>query len=322
MLTQNLRARVLALTLITLPILPACGPSTASTPDASPPTAPPADAATLRVGTFNLLRFGHGEGKDLRRIASLIATGGFQVFAAVEVMRPEAPAELLPVLAEVTGHPWAATVSATATGESTYREYAAFFYRTDVAEPSLPAAAFCRTAEATDRSGSACFAKDHNAGTDAPDFQRDPFAAHFRIGGQKFVLIAVHVVFGDSISARRHELDGLRTVMERARASTPGADVVALGDFNLALESRAGPAIGSEFFSGGAPLLGLIDTPTTLGTSSYDHVVYFEGNTHQHVAGSEVVVRDFDAKSDAAKADYKATVSDHLPAGVTFTLSN
>jgi hypothetical protein len=29
-----------------------------------------------------------------------------------------------------------------------------------------------------------------------------------------------------------------------------------------------------------------------LGDSSYDHILYFEDNAHQHVAGSEVVVRD------------------------------
>jgi endonuclease/exonuclease/phosphatase family metal-dependent hydrolase len=284
----------------------------------------------VHIGTFNMLRLGHGDGKNYERLAGLVAEAGYDVFAGVEVMTPEGADEVRVALGEATGDDWQTIVSKNPVGDSTYREYYAFFYKPSVVEAVLPSSAFCKSTAAYDRVESACSAVDKGT-EDEPAFARDPFVGHFRAAGQDFVLVAVHFFYGGSDSAsvarRRHELTSLRGVMEAARSKTPQADVIAVGDFNLALpQEGVGPAAGVgprmplEVFTESPKIEGLVEAPTTVGTSSYDHVLYFAANAAEPDAETAGPTVDFDLDSASERATYKNEVSDHLPVGAVFTI--
>ena len=74
----------------------------------------------------------------------------------------------------------------------------------------------------------------------APDalreqFARTPYAVSFSSGGQTFILVALHVLYGDSASDRLGELRGIARWLEdwARREQSWGHNLIALGDFNI-----------------------------------------------------------------------------------------
>ena len=65
------------------------------------------------------------------------------------------------------------------------------------------------------------------------DFVRDPYWATFRAGKFDFSVIAVHVVWGDSVAERRAEVMELAQVYSYVqKANGAEDDVLLVGDFN------------------------------------------------------------------------------------------
>ena len=65
------------------------------------------------------------------------------------------------------------------------------------------------------------------------DFVRDPYWATFRAGKFDFSIIAVHVVWGDTVAGRRAEVMALEAVYEHVQAANGAEDdVLLVGDFN------------------------------------------------------------------------------------------
>lgn len=297
--------------------------------------------SSLKIGEFNLMRLGQADGKNFERLATLVKKGDFHIFAGTEVMTEAGASDVLTALQEQTGKPWKLLLSKSASGESSYKEYLAYFYRSDLVKAQAPAANFCATSEGQQQIESACFAKDRRTGGQA-DFDRDPFVAHFKVGAADFSLVAVHLYYGstnaEATARRLGELKNLRKVMDRVKEATPSSDVIALGDFNFALptfefeaSTELNPALSAEsnnakmpaeFFSAEPTLVGLIDGPTTVGFSSYDHFLYFQDNKHVPLEGTEKIVSDFDLTDSSARAEYKTEVSDHYAIGVDFSLAN
>lgn len=296
---------------------------------------------SLTVGSFNLLHLGYGTKKNYPRMAQLIVDHGFDIFAGVEVMNPAGAQTLLQALRKASSSDWRLVLSAAPTGERRYKEYLAFYYRADRVHPLETAAQYCSREDlrGLDASPQSCFARDeHESGA---DFQRDPFVGHFAAGGHPLTLVAVHLMYGDqsasSIAKRQQESIALHREMDRMREATPEAEIVAVGDFNLQLEETVTmappPAIAwasfwnfaaaeefllsahalfpFELFQGGHALAGLVTGPTTVGVSSYDHLLVYQDHLSQWA--DAITIEGADRKDPAAMALYKQEVSDHFP---------
>jgi hypothetical protein len=282
---------------------------------------------SLRMGTFNMLRFGHGE-KKIDRLASLVLKSKYQIFSAIEVMDREAAVELRERLRDMSGKNWELSISKYANGETTYKEYFAFFYRADLIKPVTSAEGVCATSFVEAQTDNGCFVKDNRSGGQS-DFDRDPYIAQFRVGQKQFAVAAVHLVFGgsdsESMARRQSELKNLKKVMKNMRAGAQGYNILASGDFNLAIPEKyttktSAGKMPKDFFSAAPSITGLVTGPTTIGQSNYDHFLYLNDNEVKHVPGSESTTLDFDMNDDAAKELFKREVSDHFPTGVSFSL--
>lgn len=286
----------------------------------------------LRVGTFNMLRFGHGQ-KDDRRLAKLIVQSKFHIFSGIEIMKEEAAYQLRDELRDLTGKKWELSLSKYASGETSYKEYLGFYYRADLIKPVSSAEGFCATDKADAQTDNGCFVVDSGS-ADAPMFDRDPYVGQFIINGHRFALAAVHLVWGGtdalSVQRRQGELKDLKKSLADMGKSS-GYNVMALGDFNLAIAPEIAGAgevsaqatthkMPAEFFSAAPAVTGLITGPTTVGLSNYDHVIYLEKNDVKHVQGSPEIITDFDLDDVDEKALFKKDVSDHFPAGAIFSI--
>jgi hypothetical protein len=74
----------------------------------------------------------------------------------------------------------------------------------------------------------------------APDslrrqFVRTPYAVSFSSGGETFILVTLHVIYGDSAEDRLGELRGIARWLEdwAKREQSWGHNLIALGDFNI-----------------------------------------------------------------------------------------
>ncbi len=279
----------------------------------------------IKIGSFNLLRLGQVP-KDSERMAKLINKAEYHIFAGIEIMDQASANNLLAKLREETSHDWQLILSSVPSGESTYKEFFGYFYRNDVVTPIDGHETFCNTSEGVDVHFAACFAKDHGSGNDH-DFERDPFIGHFKVGRSEFSLVSVHLVYGgeeqEAVKRRQRELSSLKEVMKKVRSSTPQADVLAVGDFNLTLaddSSKSSKKMPKEFFSEAPSLGGLIKGATTVGMFSYDHILFFNDNKHLPIPGSEEVILDFDINDAKDRTEYKKAVSDHFPVAAVLGL--
>jgi len=289
----------------------------------------------VSVGSFNLLRLGHGTSKDYERVSRIIDEANFDVLAIVEVMTRDSATKLAQSISARTGEPWKALVSSEPVGEGQYKEYFGFLYREDRVKPQAPSKAYCRTEEAiqVEIQAIACFAKDKYQ--DGPDFEREPFVGHFEIAKSDYVLVGVHLYYGggekELVARRQRELTNLGAVMRKIRETTPSADVLSMGDYNLSLGTREELAlegsavrtseiIPESFFATlevkVATFLGMIKKPTTVGFSNYDHIIWMLSNKSKLVEGTDRVVYDLDIQSPMERTKYKSEVSDHYPVQV------
>lgn len=112
-------------------------------------------------------------------------------------------------------------------------------------------------------------------------FARTPYAVSFQAGGDSFILVTLHVLYGASVADRVPELNGIaRWMAEWARREKSwGHNFIALGDFNI---DRQRDEAWEAFASTGlrAPKE-LNDAPRTIFASGknkfYDQIAWFAG---------------------------------------------
>jgi hypothetical protein len=302
-------------------------PDPSSGPDSDIPPIQDLLPSELTIGAFNIRRMGEdGQAKDWDRLAKLIVSGEFDVFGAQEVMTKTAAEELLLNLneeqAELDEGRWHMILSPVASGEWRYKEFFAFYYRGETIAPSKTSE-FCGTTYAWVGTSSACFVKDLREG-DQPDFEREPFVGYFEHGNRKIIIVNVHVFYGsreaEDIARRHREMGKINELLERLRGMHPKANIFAVGDFNLELDSGTSYSVESEFFTleSGERVIGLISEGTTVGGSNYDHVFYLDGNPMSYSAGSAKVFDDLYSWSYSAIDDYSESISDHFPIHARF----
>jgi len=279
-------------------VLAACGPRLPSSPPETQPV------VRLSIASWNLERLGHGD-KDLDAVARIL--DDFDLVAVQEVMTHDVVDTLLDRLPD---HEALLTDTPTPAA-GPYREYFAFFYRSDHLDPVLNTF----VADPDDR------------------FRRDPYLACFEVAslGEIICLVTFHIVWGESVGERKREVMALDDALRWAQDGDPTSKWVVLGDCNRPVDDGDPDRQPEEEWQGlldrrhlRAPVaLAGLESPTTLGKTGY-------ANAYDHIFVSDELASTV---SDAGRVDIvaklcggnyercRASVSDHAPVFVEVTLS-
>ena len=265
----------------------------------------------LRMGTWNVLKLGHGKRKDYAAVAKVIE-GHFDVVALVEVMQKKGAHPGYDELLRTLGPHWDGLVTEeprpnTSSGSAEY--YAILFRENRVA--------ICEGWEGL------VYHEDNDGtqGEDEPDlFEREPgFAClqSHRNGtktGFDFMLGAYHARWKGGIEKRREEVKNLGGVFRAMGAARLGEkDLIVAGDFNLTprnMEKALGWRPGK---SGPGSTLNAWGARTK---NIYDYVLL-----HDADATSEMTERPTIIDVRRVVADdvtFRQSVSDHLPVVAEF----
>jgi endonuclease/exonuclease/phosphatase family metal-dependent hydrolase len=166
-------------------------------------------------------------------------------------------------------------------------------------------------------------------------FARTPYAISFRSGQQTFIVVTLHVDYGESASDRIPELKGIaRWMREWAdRTNAWSQNLIALGDFNI---DRKGDPLWQAFTSTGLTVAsGLENAPRSIFADPdepttdkyYDQIAWFETAQEkrrlslEYLSGGFVDFLPFvytDTSLTRSAISYR--VSDHYPLCVEFGL--
>jgi endonuclease/exonuclease/phosphatase family metal-dependent hydrolase len=163
-------------------------------------------------------------------------------------------------------------------------------------------------------------------------FARTPYAVGFRAGGQTFVLVTLHVIYGSRIEARYPELKAIAEWMAEW-ATTINAweqNLLVLGDFNI---DRQGQLLWQAFTSSGLVVPNELDrVPRSIFSKEadrldkyYDQIAWFEtGNKRRltldylDTGGSFDFLPHLYRDHDMPASQMQYRVSDHYPLWVEF----
>ena len=99
----------------------------------------------------------------------------------------------------------------------------------------------------------------------------------------------------------------LRKVSDRVRTTTPSADVVVLGDFNLKIaeedpnDDRVRAIVPEKFMTKSPKMVGLMEEATTIGGANFDHLFVYQSNKAKVIESSVRAVVDFNTESQIQK---------------------
>lgn len=122
---------------------------------------------------------------------------------------------------------------------------------------------------------------DINDGVLAKQFVRSPYAVSFQSGKHTFILVTLHILYGDSRKSRIQELKGIAKWLS-SWANDMNAyhhDLIALGDFNI---DERGDLLDKTFLSEGLyvpPQLRKKEVTRSIfdQTKYYDQIAWFDG---------------------------------------------
>ena len=173
-------------------------------------------------------------------------------------------------------------------------------------------------------------------GADALDrqFARTPYAVAFRCGGRTFILVTLHVLWGDGPDERTPELRAIAEWLDEWARDVNAWDhnIVALGDFNI---DRKGDERYEAFTSTGLEVPDdLHAVPRTIfadpgepGEHFYDQIAWFTGESGQPAlsldylrGGSFDFVDVALPRRDLTRSSLSWRISDHYPLWAEFAL--
>ncbi|HLL52659.1 MAG TPA: endonuclease/exonuclease/phosphatase family protein [Myxococcaceae bacterium] len=255
--------------------------------------------AYLRVVSWNLRHEGwSGETnylEDARQLwtqygATSTSPDGVDVVFLQEVMYPTAAQGIAEALTQISGVPWAYSVTH-AIGRSSYKECYAVLYRPD----------------AVTLVSSSVYADVND------QFEREPQIVQLRVNDTQadYTFINWHTVFGTT-TARQKEVDAIPDVFNAVlSASTNDRDVILLGDHNVSATSTWWSGLGNRV----APRINhRVNEQTTINStgayaSPYDHF-WFQPD---YVTEFWAAGRDYVASPSALVSG----LSDHAPIWIT-----
>ena len=160
---------------------------------------------------------------------------------------------------------------------------------------------------------------------------RPPYMASFRAGKFDFVLLTVHIRWGNSIADRRKSLEELAVWVDKRRKSkhVKDKDIIVMGDFNIPkVNDSLYKAITSKGLVAPKEILGAHGT-NLAKNKRYDQILYYPEQTQKIISGGVV---DFYKKNIESlypkhkyaltKHDYTYEMSDHLPIWIQLDVWN
>jgi len=165
-------------------------------------------------------------------------------------------------------------------------------------------------------------------------FARTPYAVAFRCGSRTFVLVTLHVLWGDGPDERTPELRAIAEWLDEWARDVNAWDhnIVALGDFNI---DRKGDERYDAFTSTGLEVpADLHAVPRTIfadpgapGEHFYDQIAWFTGESGQPALSLEYLRGGFFDFVDVAlprrsltRSSLSWRISDHYPLWAEFSL--
>ncbi len=155
------------------------------------------------------------------------------------------------------------------------------------------------------------------------NFWRAPYTASFRSGNFDFVVLSVHVRWGDSLEARRQELEMLADWVEGRRRDRHNEDndIIVMGDFNIPSRTDAlFKAVTKHGLSIPKALTGVGHGSNLEKNKRYDQILHY-ANYPENFTNAGGVLDFFIDESrigelfpgGMSKADFTYQMSDHLP---------
>jgi endonuclease/exonuclease/phosphatase family metal-dependent hydrolase len=286
--------------------------------------------ANLLIATWNIRAFGdltekwHAAAddsprRDLRALAAIAeVVSRFDVVAVQEV---RGNLRSLRHALKLLGPHWGLILTDVTRGAEGNDERLAFVFDTRRVRPSGLACELVLPEDAAGRAG----------GTEVRQFARTPYAVSFLAGSSTFILVTLHVRYGDTAASRIAELVGIADWMAdwARREREWGHNLLALGDFNI---DRRGDALYEAFTSTGlCPPDELNSVPRTIFDDArdrhfYDQVAWFTGSSGAPQLALRYTGRagSFDfvphLLSAGTRQDLSWQISDHYPLWVEFDL--
>jgi exonuclease III len=256
----------------------------------APKPPPPPTVSTVRIGSWNIKRLGHGTTRfDL--VAEVIEEE-VDILAVEEVMTR---AGVDALMKELPG--WTAVVSDPPVGRNGYEERYAVLVR----------------------DGAATVTRQFTLDDPRDELVREPFVVCLAAKRFDFCLTAFHATFGDTTKERDLEIENLALLLMDERDATPEKDWIVAGDFN-----RPHTAGGFDQFEDAGWACVLPPALTSIGNakyvSSYDHILVDPAHTKEWAN----TARAYDlvaAKCTGLFKWCKDEVSDHTPVIAVFTTS-
>jgi len=236
------------------------------------------------VATFNALHLGWDNSKDFEALACII--NHFDIVGIVEVETEEGLEELTENLEKLSGKNWDYHISDKEVGEGSYKEFYGYVWNAENVSMNSSVGFFPETAD---------------------EFKREPYAAEFTMGTFTFTFAIIHVVFGDSITERRAEVDHIDEVYNYFQGlDAIKNDIIIGGDFNLPVSDAAFTILSIDEMKHAIPATQLTTIGQTGLVSSYDNIFFSKYTDEAGVSG----VLDFTKEN---YSEIRTTVSDHLP---------
>jgi len=298
---------------VDLPQIPA-RPVTDTAPVA-PADSPAGPAAPLRLGAWNLRKYGFEAQKDEAAIATIVKAH-FDLIALLEVVaspNERALSDLAALLAPEFA--LAATSAARPSPSSPHSEHYVIAYRAERIAPCAELAALTYFSDGTGSDGSATRGL----------FLREPAfacfrAVHTQASGRGFdlLLAAYHAEWGEGdtrgIASEVRHVDSVFAAMQRA---LPGEQALyMIGDFNLGAAELAPLTAARDRTVGTGSTL---DAKGELSANLYDHLLALGAAANSALVDE---ARVLDVRGEAFDpAHFRDRVSDHLPIVAQLRLS-
>jgi endonuclease/exonuclease/phosphatase family metal-dependent hydrolase len=244
-----------------------------------------------KIATFNTLHLGWGKNKNYARLAEIISN--FDVVGLEEVMSEAGLEELTRVLNEKTQRKWNYHMSDKKVGRSKYKEFYGYVYNDN-----------------------AQFLESEGFYPDSKDvFERDPYAASFKLNEFDFTFVTCHSVFGDSKSERMAEASYLDDVYSYYQGlDNSENDIFIGGDYNLPANDQSFDLVNIDQITYALKPVQKTSIGKSGLSSAYDNIFYSKYTNEILDAG----VYDF---TNNDYASVRKSISDHIPVYVVIDTS-
>jgi endonuclease/exonuclease/phosphatase family metal-dependent hydrolase len=221
------------------------------------------------------------------------------------------------------GPDWGFILSDVTRGAPGNGERMAFLFDTRKVRPSGLACELVVPQERLDKIGPDALEKQ---------FARTPYAVSFLAGTKTFILVTLHVIYGEKAEERIPELKAIAKWMAEwgCDINAWGHNLIALGDFNI---DRQGDDLYEAFVSTGLSIPNdLHKIPRTIFSDPekpkfYDQIAWFTGANNlpalsmRYIKGGSFDFTQFALKSlDLSKVALSWRISDHYPLWAEFSL--